>query len=120
LAETDSRHPTPTWPSPCPPWISQRGQHTTDRSLPCHFTAGLTPSPGINFPSQPTPRLFVHAALDTPFRRVDGAQSAQSAATLPAHTHKLPTRASHHRAQHRAPISKPPSPWPCVVRTDPR
>jgi hypothetical protein len=48
LAETDSRHPTPTWPSPCPPWTPQRGQRTPDHRPIRHFATSLVLTPGIN------------------------------------------------------------------------
>jgi hypothetical protein len=61
----------------------------------------------------------VHATLDVPFRRIDDAQSAQSAATSIVHTHTLSTRASHPRARRPAPDPTPPPPCPRVAQTDP-
>jgi hypothetical protein len=36
LAETPSQHPTPLWPSPCPPWTPQPSLHATVHLPRCH------------------------------------------------------------------------------------
>jgi hypothetical protein len=60
LAKTGSSHPTPTWPSPCPPWTPQRGQRATDHRPSRRFATSLALTPLINSPSQPCSSVTVH------------------------------------------------------------
>jgi hypothetical protein len=100
LAETDSSHPTPTWPSPCPPWTPQRGQRATDHHPSRRFATSLALTPLINSPSQFSSIVTVRRRPTLSVLRRLAAQRAQSEHHVPERTLLARACSTHIPARH--------------------